>query len=501
MNKDCILFEMQEIAKLIKVLCSLSDKSNIQFRNNKQNSLEYKFINGILNDKFKTDKEAALNLYGTDQADVRYKMLKHRTKRKLYRQLQNIELDNGQTVLHKEQECLRLYNLAKLLLKKNQLDIVLGLCSKIKSLAIPLEFNELVLGAYEMESICLSNRGTLKQFLKAKAKENEYQKIINRDREAVGLYQNTKVHLKSSIKHRKEYLDELPQIINRLRIIWESNKSFESYSALFKTSILNYELIGDFGEIIKITEEANKYVQSGQLNALRFDISYNAFILVYAHLRNKSFERGLEYAEKYIIHFDSSTINWFSYMENYFLLAIHAKQYELASILLNKVQENSQFKQIPINSRERWQLNQAYLNFFKPALYQQESFNYQKFINSFTSYSKDKQGFNVAILILQFIYFLKKNDSEALLYRIESLKKYSSTHLKDANSLRSKLFLKLLMLTVTEDFDSNASRLKGEKTYQKLSETPTPGDAYAEIEIIPYEHLWEMVLEILVKRD
>ena len=55
------------------------------------------------------------------------------------------------------------------------------------------------------------------------------------------------------------------------------------------------------------------------------------------------------------------------------------------------------------------------------------------------------------------------------------------------------------MLTVTEDYDEASCRIKGAKHYQKLIETPTPGDAYAEIEIVPYEHLWELILETLPK--
>lgn len=492
---------MQEIVKLLNILGSVSDKSNILIKSYKPNSLEYKLLNKASFNKSISDRDAALDLYGVDQTDIRYKMLKHRIKRKLYNYLLTAELNNAHDVLQKEQECLRLINLSKLLLRKFQFDIALGLSNKIKNLANTYEFNEIVLNALEIESLCLSNNDTFKKFIKVKEKEKSLKKIVNLEKEAISMYQTSKVLLRSTVKIRKKHLQELPQILNRLKSIWDSIQSFEAYNAFFRTSILNYELNGDFGEIIRITEEADEFIKSGKVNSLRFDQKYNAYILVYAHLRNKSFERGLKYAEKFTPYFDETTLNWFSYMENYFLLALHAKQYELSSLLLRKVQDNSQYKELRKNSNERWQLYYTYLYFLKPDLLIEQEFKYQKFFNSFTGYTKDKQGFNVAILILQFIHFLNKNDSEALFYRIESLKKYSSTHLNDASSLRSRLFLKLLMLTVTEDFDAEACRIKGAKSYQKLSETPTPGDAYAEIEIIPYEHLWEMILDILEERN
>ena len=42
---------------------------------------------------------------------------------------------------------------------------------------------------------------------------------------------------------------------------------------------------------------------------------------------------------------------------------------------------------------------------------------------------------------------------------------------------------------------------KGQKLYQKLIDSPPPGDAYAEIEIVPYEHLWEHILTILDRQS
>jgi hypothetical protein len=40
-------------------------------------------------------------------------------------------------------------------------------------------------------------------------------------------------------------------------------------------------------------------------------------------------------------------------------------------------------------------------------------------------------------------------------------------------------------------------RKKGKYLYEKLQVISPPGEAYAEIEIIPYEHIWEMILDIL----
>ncbi|WP_162426950.1 hypothetical protein [Pontibacter pudoricolor] len=488
---------MQEIEQLINVLQVISSKNIQSFFSHKSKSLEGEFIENVTQGNFKTDTEAAYKLYGTDQSDVRFKMLKHRVKKKLHNALITADITTGRLPLRREVECEKLLLLSKILLKQKEFSIVLGLCKKIKTLALEFEFNDLVLNALEIELECLTSQGGLKLYKNSRDEFLKYSEIVSLEKEAASLFQLSMVHLKSTVKNRKLYLGELPNLITRLRTIWDETKTFSCFYYFYRTSMLFYELIGNFGEIIKITEEAESLVRANKINAQRFETNLNAYMLIYAHLRTKEFSNGLKYASDFYNLFDSNTKNWFAYMENYFLLAVHAKNYELASVLLHRVRSNTSYNIITKAAAERWQLYTAYLYFIDSSYSILEGFNYQKFITSITEYSKDKQGFNVAILILQFLYFLQKGDTEGLLYRIESLKKYILTHLKDSFSLRSKLFLKLLMLTVTENYDAASCRLKGAKHYQKLIETPAPGDAYAEIEIVPYEHLWELILDAM----
>lgn len=490
---------MQEIKQILRVTETVSSRNYLSAFLQKSKSLECSFIVGILEGDFKSDGEAALKLYGTDQSDVRYKMLKHRVKKKLYNSLLTIEINNNNIVFQKEVECMRLLSIAKLLLRQNEQQLSIGLCHKVTNIAQEYEFNDVLSSAYEIELAALTNQGSLKVFTDKRNQYLNQLKLVNLEKEAIGLNQLAKAHLRSTVKVRKTLLKELPSIIVRLKEIVAEANTFETFMSLYVTSILYYELIGDFAEIINITEDAVNNVNLGNINATRFDIKYNAYILIYAHLRTKKYSKGLVFANDFYGLFEQTTRNWFAFMENYFLLALHAKQYELASVLLHRVRSNTSFSIIKSDAKERWQLFTAYLFFIEPSSPVVEGFNYPKFITSITEYSKDKQGFNVAILILQFMYYLKKGDTEGLLYRIESLKKYILTHLKDTFSLRSKLFLKLLMLTVTEDYNAHSCRLKGAKHYQKLIETSPPGDAYAEIEIVPYEHLWELILENMPK--
>jgi hypothetical protein len=73
-------------------------------------------------------------------------------------------------------------------------------------------------------------------------------------------------------------------------------------------------------------------------------------------------------------------------------------------------------------------------------------------------------------------------------------------HLKDQGSARSKAFFKMLEIVVREDCEPAPCRLRAYYLYTRLQNSLPAGDAFAEIEIIPYEHLWDWVLATLHAR-
>lgn len=494
---------MEELLKLSELVTNNVNLNRALPLENGRNSKEAKFIDNLRNRRYISDEVASTDMYGTTPNDVRYKMLKHRMKRKLYNSLLFVDLTKlgFKHYYQKEHECMALLHQAYILRRQYELDLVINLSNKVIAISEELDFTNHHVAALEMKASCFSENGNIKMFNKSLKELGLQIKKRNKEMEAISMFQTVNVNLKKSITTRKKLLPEVPSIVSRLETLWRETKSFNIFDAYYKTAISYYELEGDFDKIVEMTVSSLKWVEEGLVNNILFDANYNKFVLVYAHLRSKRYENGLKYAEAYSDDFKSDTGNWFSFMENYYLLSLHSRQYELSYVLLQKVYNNPSYKIISNYAKERWSLYQTYFGVIKPQSISEVSLQKNPYSLSLPEYQKDKLGFNVAILILQFIYFLQKKDSEALLYRIESLKKYILTHLKDAFSLRSKIFLKLLILTVTEDFDAEECQKKGQKLYQKLVETPTPGDAYAEIEIVPYEHLWDHILSILEKHS
>jgi hypothetical protein len=112
-------------------------------------------------------------------------------------------------------------------------------------------------------------------------------------------------------------------------------------------------------------------------------------------------------------------------------------------------------------------------------------------------YARDKRGYNVAILVFQMLHYLRQQSLEPVLTRLERLRKYQQRHLRDAATLRSRLLLRLLLLLPEENFDPKLLAKRGQNLLTQLGQAPMVGDADAEVEIIPYEQVWTLVLEIL----
>ncbi len=422
-------------------------------------------------------------------------MVKSRLRKKLMNHLFFIDdkKDGLQTPHAIEQNCLAKFYQARILIDSGAYELALPLLKQALAKTLEYDFNftsTLCLRLMVHSYVNLKERNL---FYKTTSQLETLTKKLAADQESEMLFFEANIELSHSIAARKAYLKNIDHVLTKMNSIWVKAKTYETFNHYYKLSMWLHELTGNFDEIVTLTKLSEQILKEHQNVAKRFDHRYNQFIQVYAHLRSKRLEEGLELASNYITSFNPASNNWFAFMENYTLLAIHAKKYAAAHLLLHQVQTNPFIKKINKLAQERWALFEAYLHLVAPQT--DQPLKWQNLVHNAPIYSKDKEGFNVAILILQVMYFLEIVDFEALEYRVESLKKYAQHHFKDSFSERSRIFFKLLTILVRANFDPAETQKKGNYLYNKLQKTIPPGDAYAEIEIVPYEHLWELILE------
>ena len=127
-----------------------------------------------------------------------------------------------------------------------------------------------------------------------------------------------------------------------------------------------------------------------------------------------------------------------------------------------------------------------------------KKFKMSKFINEINLFSKDKGGMNISVLIVQILYAIAEKDYSKSSDRIEGIVRYCSRYLKDDATFRSNCFIKMLLQVPQARFHREASIRKTERIFKQLQTVPLESASQAhEIEIVPYEVLWQMVLDSL----
>lgn len=119
------------------------------------------------------------------------------------------------------------------------------------------------------------------------------------------------------------------------------------------------------------------------------------------------------------------------------------------------------------------------------------------FLNKVTTSSRNKKGENIQILILQALLSIVRKKYDDVIDRTASLDAYCNRYLKDDENLRNNCFFKLLVITTQCGFNKRKAQKKGETTYRRLK-SATDSSKLNNTELIPYEKLWQIVLNHLV---
>ena len=188
--------------------------------------------------------------------------------------------------------------------------------------------------------------------------------------------------------------------------------------------------------------------------------------------------------------------DFFKSYEMYFYLAMYAGHYDRAVDIYHTVTFHKRFGNLRAPRRETWHILGAYLFlvFRLGNLYLPEkslpAFKSNRFANETMAFTRDKEGMNVAILIAHALMQLVEGKTDLMLERIQALDKYRERYLRDSDTDRSEMFIKILTLLPKTNFDPARFQKKAAPLLENLSTLPRRLTNPAhELEIVPYETL------------
>lgn len=303
-----------------------------------------------------------------------------------------------------------------------------------------------------------------------------------------------------------------PELVNlaetycsRLAPFMEKIQTVDFIDNAYGVYFMRYAIDNDIANANRICDRALNLMEKKPF-IHRGIIPFFAANLTSGLVKLKKYEEALKTVKKYEKILGSPVYMTTLYMAQ-FMLFVHTERYDEALELHWKVTQHPSFKTKSRQTHETWKLYEAYLFlFFKVGKYKNKekassyigNFKYGKFFNEVPAFSKDKSGVNVSILVFQVLMFLSQKNYNKFIDYVDALARYSSRYLKKDETYRSNCFIKMLLTLPEADFHKVAVIRKAEKLVKRLEEMPLEiAPQSSELEIVPYEMLWESALELL----
>ncbi len=476
---------------------------------NKKDSKFNEFYDGLVSEKFSNDDEAAQFLYETTPLDDKYRQLKSRFSKRLLNTLFFLDAnDPSFSGYHRAHyTCNKNWALVRILLGNGARHSAIKMTRKILNVAQEHRFSDMVLSCSRILMNHASLEGNEREYEEFSEIANQAQSNLLAEMRAEELYQRLTIRYANSVAVKVELAETADEYLTEVQALSEKHDSYQLHWYLYQISILSRQIRGDFAGTVQVCEKAEKYLADNPPFNQQKNLAHIALIKLNCYVQLRDYEQGKENAERCLQLFEEGKNAWFVFLEYYFLLAMHTENYINAAGIYFKVVNHARFPYTSENRQEKWRIFEAYLNYIfeteglDRSLLQnnkKRKFRLMRFLNEVPNFSKDKKGFNVSILIIQVLYLLEKGDYDSIINRSEALNVYCSRYLRKDESFRSSCFIKMLLVMEKEDFKYDRSKQMASKFYRKMVEyAEQEGNEVQDWEVIPYETLWQKVLNRL----
>lgn len=464
---------------------------------------------GLVEGLYNSDDEAITDLYPGNPKTGGYRKLKSTLKKRLKDAVllfdeRKKDFTDYQKAYY---QCYKEWAVVKILLGQNAREAAVDVALSVFKKARKFEFTDLVMDIASVLRLHYGARlGDPDKFKFYNKIFKQYRDLYFLEEEAQEAYIDLIINYVNNRSPKSEQHEQALAAVERLKPENKFQESRQLQLCRFLIELMAATTVYDYPTALEVCTRAIEF-----FNNKPYDIKLPLQIFYYqqlvCHVQLGQFEKGKVTAGKCLSVMMDGSFNWFKFQELYIILAFHTQEYEEAVQIFEQTTQHQRFEFLPDNVAEIWKIYQAYLYFLmisgkikempNPGG-EFEGFRLGKFLNEVMIFSKDKSGLNAAILIAQIMILISESRFDESIDRIETTQQYCYRYLQTEYTQRTYLFLKMLLKVPHLGFDKAVILQKTQKTFDQLEAIPLEvANQAVEIEIIPYELLWEYLLDAL----
>ncbi|MBL7795928.1 MAG: hypothetical protein JNJ90_05430 [Saprospiraceae bacterium] len=466
-----------------------------------------RFYNAIAGGFVKTEDDARAVFPEYAQNPARLHTIKGKLKERLNDSI--LLLDFRESAFTERQHafyaCSRKWAASMTLMTKNARENGINLLENLLRQTLRFEFTELtvdILRTLRLHYGILE--GDQKRFDQIEQQLNQYEEYWIMERKTEGYYAELVTRYVRNKSQKEEISKKAREYFDRVKPYLEQCSTFKVQFFGRMLEILIYDSMQDYPVTARLCEQALEFFDKKDYvsNTVLQVFNYNLFTC-YLHMRQ--FDKCLLMAREHQDLFEDGTYNWFKLQELYFLSAMHSGNYSDGLRISLAVAAHPNFEHQPAPVIETWKIFEAYIALLAyggliavPDTV--SKFKISRFVNEIQFFSKDKSGMNIPVLVVQFLFDLAQHRWPQIIDRAEGLSKYRSRYVNSPDMARSQCFMRMLEQVPKASFLLPEVQKRTADTWKQLTILPSSThNPDTEIEIVPYDVLWGIVLNILGK--
>jgi len=454
------------------------------------------------------DKECMIEIYGRKNLTA-FSRLKSRLKDLFIRVIimQNIHTESADARVNEALSGYRQSLVSRILLSRKSSRLAIEIAEKSITRSIKYHATENVLAqAHQLISHYGANELNKYKLNKYLEIQERFMNIYNWEIKAENYYYDLQ---KTQLQSLANPNDDTKMKAMRYAMELEKVKGIKTYFFIYnkyRVMAAHYEFQKDYTALLELSEQALKEFNKPELKtgmAISSITNRKVWALLQAGRPKETIVIGLKGLNKLI----SGSVNWYV-LAHYTLKAeLYTNEFEKAIDLIAQMINHNRFDLIGDNFKEIFFTTLGYIHLIvdsgiagNPAELHKKlpEFKLGRFLNTTPVFSKDKRGINVSILLMHIAFLLQRKDYNAIIDRTDSLNQYAYRYLRKDDSFRSNCMIKMVIQMTKADFNPiRTDRYTADLRKQLGSVSLAGSGENIEVEIIPFEILWDIMRKTL----